>query len=56
MEKFNMKQITLKAILTIDGREVLVDSQDLSESVTEYEKYRGKSLDDKEIIDYITQP
>ena len=50
-----MKQIILKAILTIDGREVLVNSQDLSESVAEYEKFNGKPLDDKEIIDYIIQ-
>lgn len=51
-----MKQITLKATLIIDGRKVLVDSQDPSESVAEYEKHSGKPLDDKEIINYITQP
>lgn len=48
-----MKQITLKTILIIDGREYPVGSQDLSDSIAEYEKAQEHELDDEEILEYI---
>lgn len=51
-----MKEITIKTILTINGREVLISSQDFSESIAEYEREQEYELDDKEIIEYIIQP
>ncbi len=51
-----MKEITIKTILTINGREVLVSSQDFSESIAEYEREQEYELDEREIIEYIIQP
>jgi hypothetical protein len=51
-----MKEITLKTILTINGREYLVNSQNLSETVAEYESEQEYELDDKEVFEYIVSP
>lgn len=51
-----MKEITLKTILIINGREYLVNSQDLSETVAEYESEQEYELDDKEVFKYIVSP
>jgi len=51
-----MKQIILKTILYIDGREIVTDSRDFSESIAEYETEQDSALSDEEIVDYIIQP
>lgn len=51
-----MKEIVLKTIIYIDGREIVTDSRDFSESIAEYEKEQETNLQDWEIVDYIIQP
>jgi hypothetical protein len=50
-----MKEIVLKTIIYIDGREIVADSRDFSESIAEYEKEQEIQLEDWEIVSYIIQ-
>lgn len=51
-----MKEVILKTIIYIDGREIVTDSRSFSESVFEYEKEQETDLEDWEIVNYIIQP
>lgn len=51
-----MRNIILKTILIIDNEEILVNSQDFSESIAEYESEQEYTLDKDEVVRYIIQP